>query len=662
MRRLIALLTAFWLAGWANAQETPSPGPRIDVENYEIELEVVPDHSYVRGSARIAFQVLEDAVSVPFDLNSRISLIEVVDEEGVVYSPSFDNFNSSRMAVRGDQPFRAGTNRTLTFTFDGTLDAEDYAFLDNTPRTEKAVVNLDSALLLSEGHWFPSHNLPVDAATATLKINVPLGFTVVGPGRLEGIETVGISETFEWRSDRPASYFPVAVNRFFRQNFDDLTRPATFYVTEDFKADLQPVARNVDEVTAFFSDLHGDAALPERLNFVQVGDVQLASPGAPGLTLLEAPLLTGGTPPLMELARRIALQWWGSGLHLRRGEDVWLQDAFAEYDALRYLEVKHPGRDEAELAKLAVQALKYEQRASIASGLNLGQGTPQYDSVVRAKGAWVLYMLRQLIGEEKFHSILDDWYRQNAGRAVSTSEFVEFVNANTGDDYRWFFVQWVESTGVPEFRVEYTILKKSAGGFRIRGQIKQDQELFRMPVDVQIQTKGKPEEKRLNLSGKVTSFNFETETFPQRVEIDPEGKILRDSEKMRVAVNIALGDEYREQGEFVSAIREYEKAKTQFPLSSLAHYRLGETFFLQHSYTNAANSFRDALNGDLKPDWVETWTHIHLGKIYDILGQRQRALAEYQKAVNSKIDYNGAQAEARKYIETPYSKPSSLIN
>jgi tetratricopeptide (TPR) repeat protein len=134
-----------------------------------------------------------------------------------------------------------------------------------------------------------------------------------------------------------------------------------------------------------------------------------------------------------------------------------------------------------------------------------------------------------------------------------------------------------------------------------------------------------------------------------------------DSERMRVAVHIALGDEFREKGEYVSAIEEYEKATVLNARNSLAHFRLGETFFDQHSYSSAANSLRDSLNGDLKPEWVETWIHIYLGKVYDVLGQRERARAEYQKAINSQIDYNGAQEEARRYLEEPFTKPDTVI-
>jgi tetratricopeptide (TPR) repeat protein len=270
-------------------------------------------------------------------------------------------------------------------------------------------------------------------------------------------------------------------------------------------------------------------------------------------------------------------------------------------------------------------------------------------------------MLGQLVGREQLDGMLGDWYRQKVQQPVNTAEFVAFIQERTGEDYRWFFVQWVESVGIPEFRIEYTIFKLRDGGFKIRGQIKQNIELFRMPLEVRIETKGQPEDKELNVRGKSTAFTFPTETMPLRMELDPNGKVLSDSPRMRIAVHVALGEEYQALKEFLPAIREFEKATQLNPRTSIAHFRLGEVFFEQRNLSTAANSFRDSLNGDRKPDWVETWIHIYLGKIYDVLGQRQRALAEYQKAVNSKVDYNGAQAEAQKYLKETYSNPGSVI-
>ena len=66
--------------------------------------------------------------------------------------------------------------------------------------------------------------------------------------------------------------------------------------------------------------------------------------------------------------------------------------------------------------------------------------------------------------------------------------------------------------------------------------------------------------------------------------------------------------------------------------------------------------FREALNGDLKPKWVEVWAYINLGKIFDIRGQRERAVTEYQKAVNTGDDSYGAQTEAEKYMKEPFRR------
>ena len=91
----------------------------------------------------------------------------------------------------------------------------------------------------------------------------------------------------------------------------------------------------------------------------------------------------------------------------------------------------------------------------------------------------------------------------------------------------------------------------------------------------------------------------------------------------------------------------------------MAHYRVAEIFFLQHNYQSAANEFREALNGDLEPKWVEVWSHIYLGKIFDITGQRERAVNEYTQAQRTRDNTQGAQDEVAKYLRTPYQPKSN---
>jgi tetratricopeptide (TPR) repeat protein len=97
----------------------------------------------------------------------------------------------------------------------------------------------------------------------------------------------------------------------------------------------------------------------------------------------------------------------------------------------------------------------------------------------------------------------------------------------------------------------------------------------------------------------------------------------------------------------------HQQALERNPRSSLAHYRIGEEFLREKNYQSAANEFREALNGDLEPKWVEVWAYINLGKIYDATGQRERAINEYTRAQLTKDDTRGALAEAAACLKAP---------
>ena len=66
--------------------------------------------------------------------------------------------------------------------------------------------------------------------------------------------------------------------------------------------------------------------------------------------------------------------------------------------------------------------------------------------------------------------------------------------------------------------------------------------------------------------------------------------------------------------------------------------------------------FRRALDGDMDPKWVEVWSHLMLGKIFDVTGQRDRALNEYQRALQTNDNTQGALDEANQYVKKPYSQ------
>jgi tetratricopeptide (TPR) repeat protein len=86
---------------------------------------------------------------------------------------------------------------------------------------------------------------------------------------------------------------------------------------------------------------------------------------------------------------------------------------------------------------------------------------------------------------------------------------------------------------------------------------------------------------------------------------------------------------------------------------------MGEVLFAQRNYQAAVNYYRAALGGDGEPRWTEAWSHIALGKIFDLTSQRDRAVNEYRLAAQTNDNSAGAVSEAREYLQKPYKLPGS---
>src|SRR5262249_210378 len=163
-----------------------------------------------------------------------------------------------------------------------------------------------------------------------------------------------------------------------------------------------------------------------------------------------------------------------------------------------------------------------------------------------------------------------------------------------------------------------------------------------MPVDLKIDTDGKSEDKRIEVVGTNSPFTVETFGKPRRIVVDPDDRVLKNSRDVKLRSSILRGQSMVQQADFAAALAESTNALDVNANSSLAHYRIAEVFFQQRNYQSAANAYREALNGDGDPRWTEVWSHIQLGKIFDITGQRERATNEYRQAIQTNDNTQGA--------------------
>ena len=585
-------------------------------------------------------------------MNNALNLTRVTDVEGRQITASrFGEDMSVRLSM--PQVLPKGQPATLVFVYSGKLTGQEDSPVFGI---KFAAITPDVAYLMYPARWFPVNDYTADRFTSDFKVTVPDGYHVVasGNGVAEPNSPAGMrTERFQFtQASFPGS---IAVVR-----GEPKTVSASGVTTQLYArtgaAVSQAYGEEIAKCMVFFTDLFG---LPFKKNLVVV-ETEAGTPNGyagPGIIFL-AP--KGMTQPVnMRLvANEVARQWWGTLVSPVTRNHMWIENGLARYSEILYLEhVNGVSALDQEVHDTYVEALTVEQPPLIQSA-RLEDYSPEFWAATASKGAAVLNMLRFIEGDENFDKTLKALAERYAWKSVNTDQFRKIAEEFAGQSLQGFFVQWIESSGAPEFKMEYTVFRTQKG-FRVMGKIAQDLDTFRMPVKLHVETEGNPEEKTIEVVGTSSEFAMETFGKPKTVSLDPKEQVLRFDDAMRVAVAIRRGEQFAEVSEFAEALKEYQKAIDVRRNSSLAHYRVAELFFLQNNYQSAANGFREVLNGDLEPKWTEVWAHINLGKIFDITDQRDRAVNEYRQALRTKDNTQGALEEAGKYINAKYQRPPS---
>jgi tetratricopeptide (TPR) repeat protein len=209
---------------------------------------------------------------------------------------------------------------------------------------------------------------------------------------------------------------------------------------------------------------------------------------------------------------------------------------------------------------------------------------------------------------------------------------------------------------VPEFAVDYQIIRTREGKFVARGTIKQNYDNLRLPVEVQLVAEGEGGLKTQTVLVEDTSadFNIESNGKPLEVVIDPKFKLLRISDDLKVSSVARRGIEQFKEGNLAEAQQQFEAALKLDRNNSWIYYNLGNLFLEQRNYDMALDNYRASLAGNLRPSWLEVWTNIKMGNAYDAKGDRTRAVAAYKRAEAVGDDYDNAQEAVKRYMATPY--------
>lgn len=255
----------------------------------------------------------------------------------------------------------------------------------------------------------------------------------------------------------------------------------------------------------------------------------------------------------------VAHQWWGNIVGWSNYRDQWIDEGIANYLALLFADTrKNPDHT------LRVWLQRYRQMlveksptadepageiGALALGirLNSSKSPNAYDEVIYAKGSWVIHMLREMLRQPgadpdaRFNALLHTLVTKYAYRALSTQDLRREVEAimtpamdlEGGKSMEWFFEQWVQGTGIPHYRVEFSVHKIDTG-YAIRGKLFQtdvpDSFIARVPLYA-ANAAGHPVLLGTVIAaGPETSFHFSSTVSARKLLIDPQMTLLCTTE------------------------------------------------------------------------------------------------------------------------------------
>jgi aminopeptidase N len=142
------------------------------------------------------------------------------------------------------------------------------------------------------------------------------------------------------------------------------------------------------------------------------------------------------------------------------------------------------------------------------------------------KGAWVLHMLRHVVGDEKFFDAVRDYYRAHRDRNALTDDFRRALELRSGRQLEWFFREWLQEPGFPAYEASWRWDERSKS-LRLRVRQTQKGAPFRMPLDVELRVGGETRRQTIEVTERDSTFDFKLGARPDSVALDPDEWVLK---------------------------------------------------------------------------------------------------------------------------------------
>jgi hypothetical protein len=511
----------------------------VDIVHHDLTVRFDPERYVLSGENVIRMRLLSAASTVRLRLDEGLRVLSIRSPEGGEHLFFRIRHQDGVMVSLGALAGTAG-EITLTVRFAGAHRPQPVEREVVTQDAEGEDIHVEETLVYSNRTaWYPQGEAD-DYATAVLHLDVPAGMTAVSGGEQTSARTEVGRTRVEYRQDLPAKYITVAVGRLAytgRRTEGDLTVAA--WAVPHLRSMADERLAEAAAILRFYAGEFG----PPPYRAVNLVLIEARVPGGhspPGMVVVSMrPSLLRGTlrddpasfpdVPDFFLAHELAHQWWGQGVAGENYHERWISEAFAQYAAALW--VRH-SRGEAPfrgmLARMGRWAIRYADKGPIHLGHRLGhiENDPQvYRAVVYDKGAYVLHMLRQIVGEDAFRTAGMALQAGNRFMKIGTDDVRAALESASGLDLRPYFSEWVYGTRVPQLRLA-TRSRPAVEGYRTEITVHGSDLPGPVPLELAIAHPSGTEVRTVRLPPEGGSWTVDTPGRPRRVEVNASRGLL----------------------------------------------------------------------------------------------------------------------------------------
>ena len=533
MRQILFLF--FLFSSFALIAKDPYPkNPNIDILNYKFHLNLNDTTDIIHGSALITLSIKESEPRVRLDLVSQDKKGKGMKVHGVTFNGkevAYTHKDNVLLIETGGLGYSSSDNIKVEYGGDPitgliigpNMHGDRTFFSDNWPNKAR--------------NWLPLVDHPYDKSTSEFIVVAPNHYQVISNGLL--VEETNLNRNFKkthWKQSVPIScwLYALGVAEFAIDYVDYFEGKSiqTWVYKQDRDKGFYDFKIPTKHTLEFFSNYIGPFAY-EKLANVQSNSVKGGMESATAIFYSDV-AVTGDRSVRWRnvVIHEVAHQWFGNCVTEYDWDDVWLSEGFATYFTLMFREHAY-GRDDFvkglnEAKNRVYSHYKTDKESSIVHDNLKDMKDVLTYSLQYQKGAWVLHMLRNYIGEDNFREGIRTYYKKYYNSNTTTEEFKKEMEFVSGMDLDFFFDQWLYNGGniildggwsydERKRRVEVNI-----------NQVQDDGYIFKMPLELGIYYEDENLFKleTVKLEKEKGRFYIATDTKPKNIKIDPFTKLL----------------------------------------------------------------------------------------------------------------------------------------